>query len=1502
MHESEARKSGRRIYIAALFLPLLLGVIICSSTAGVNWLRQERLEVEVEALATADYSPWEQTRFAPIQPRLATQLAADSNGTNQPNYVALGVTPAWTATSDATSTLPTETSLPTLVAQVATDTPIANTATATASATITDTPIATDTALPSITPTHTTTNTPIPTLTFTPQPSATNTPIPTLTFTPRPPATNTPIPTWTFTPQPTSTPQPTATDVIPAPVAAFQVTPATGIAPLNVTITNQSSGQITNYSWNFGDGIGTSTVAAPGGYTYNTPNTYTITLTVTGPGGTRTATRTVTVTAPAQTDADVSLSKLASVTTANVGDTFTYTLTASNAGPIGATSVTITDTLPAQVAFVSSPQCAATGQNITCNLGIIADGGAAAATITVQAISAGSATNTATVNASQPDPNTANNIATATVVISDPPPEADIEIVSYTPSNSTPQEGETITTTLTVRNNGTTPVDNVIIGAASGDLGLTPNNHAPSQGIMNGDNWEVGNLTGGQTVTLVVTSTLDTGTGGTSITRTRSITNTSITDPNSGNNTGSFTLNVQVIADADLNLSKVASVTTATVGETFTYTLTVTNNGPADANNITLVDTLPTQVSYVSGPGACSENSGIVTCVIPFLSGATATASFTYTVQATGTGVATNTANISADEPDSNLGNNTASATVTINAAEADLEFTTFSFDNGNPAVGETITATIEIVNNGPLPATNIRLGDSNGSGALGLPTVLTVSHGTFTGGEWDIPLLNNSETATVTLEITVDAGAAGTTVSRWREIIASDQPDPDSTPGNSLTTEDDYNSYSVTVQPLAQIDLQLTKSAPGTATVNTSFDYTLTVNNVSAANATNVQITDTLPAQVTFVSSPQCSAIGQDVTCNLGTINAGGNTTATITVMPVNQGNATNTATVSSTEPDANPGDNSDSATVNIGPETLRLVSLCSAEPGTQNRWRVDNFNPFPISFTWLEYNNPTPATGTETVPAAVGATRGEVIFFTPVVGTIQIWVPDPATGVVHDTNSPSGATCDIDLALTKTVDNPTPQVGQAFTFTVSVFNGDTHQGSGIQVTDNMPAGLTIQGVPTATHGTYDSGTDTWNLGTLPVGETAILTITATAATPGIYTNTAVISAANQPDANTSNNSDTATVTVSAPPSADIAVSLNVNNTTAYAGTNIIFTLSADNLGPDTATNVQISFGLPAGLVYVSDTSGGAYNSSTGMWTIPSLANGGNAIIQITAQVDGTQSGINVTGSLIGLDQLDTNAANDSSSVIIFMIDVHFEVRISVDNASPTEGEQITYTVTADNYGSGPATGITIDVPLPGGLTYVSDDGGGGYNSTSGVWTIPTLGSGFVFNLQITAQVDVGTLGSAITTTATKTAMDQPDQTTGDDSASVMINVVSGSADVFIGSAGASTNPVPVGNTTTIIVNIGNNGPDTANNVNLSFDLPANLVILSSSCDVLNVVGTTYTCGIATPLTNGANSALTFDIRADAIGSYPLNFVLSATEADSNVGNNSGAVTLTAQ
>src|SRR3954451_1397565 len=92
---------------------------------------------------------------------------------------------------------------------------------------------------------------------------------------------------------------PIAGPPVPAPRASFTASPTSGVAPLDVTFTNNSTtstGTQTAWAWDFGDGTTTSTEQNPT-HTFSSAGTYTVTLTASNAGGTSTATSTITVSA-----------------------------------------------------------------------------------------------------------------------------------------------------------------------------------------------------------------------------------------------------------------------------------------------------------------------------------------------------------------------------------------------------------------------------------------------------------------------------------------------------------------------------------------------------------------------------------------------------------------------------------------------------------------------------------------------------------------------------------------------------------------------------------------------------------------------------------------------------------------------------------------------------------------------------------------------------------------------------------------------------------------------------------------------------------------------------------------------------------------------------------------------------------------------------------------------------------------------------------------------------
>lgn len=127
--------------------------------------------------------------------------------------------------------------------------------------------------------------------------------------------------------------------------------------------------------------------------------------------------------------------------------------------------------------------------------------------------------------------------------------------------------------------------------------------------------------------------------------------------------------------------------------------------------------------------------------------------------------------------------------------------------------------------------------------------------------------------------------------------------------------------------------DLSLTKTAspnPGQAGVNLS--YRITATNNGPAVATNVTVTDTLPAGITFVSATttqgNCSGTAT-VTCSLGTLPVGGAAIVTIVVTPSAAGQIINSASVSGSQSDFDLSNNSVAVTTLIQPAAASPTML---------------------------------------------------------------------------------------------------------------------------------------------------------------------------------------------------------------------------------------------------------------------------------------------------------------------------------------------------------------------------------------------------------------------------------------------------------------------------------------------------------------------------------------------------------------------------------------------
>ncbi|HUG71519.1 MAG TPA: DUF11 domain-containing protein, partial [Pirellulaceae bacterium] len=241
-----------------------------------------------------------------------------------------------------------------------------------------------------------------------------------------------------------------------------------------------------------------------------------------------------------------------------------------------------------------------------------------------------------------------------------------------------------------------------------------------------------------------------------------------------------------------------------------------------------------------------------------------------------------------------------------------------------------------------------------------------------------------------------------------------------------------------------------------------------------------------------------------------------------------------------------------------------------------------------------------------------------------------------------------------DADLSLTKTVDDATPTSGQQVTFTVTVSNAGPSSATNVVVQDSLPAGLTFVS-STPSQGTFNNATGQWAVGTIANGGSATLQIVAAVTTSGAKTNIAQVRSVDQndPDSTPNNNvasEDDQDEVVVTPEVADLSLTKTVDNARADVGTNVTFTITVSNAGPQDATNVAVRDNLPAGLSFVSSApSQGSFDNATGIWSVGSIANGASATLTITASVDTLGSKTNIA-QVSAADQFDIDSTPDNN------------------------------------------------------------------------------------------------------------------------------------------------------------------------------------------------------------------------------------------------------------
>jgi len=359
--------------------------------------------------------------------------------------------------------------------------------------------------------------------------------------------------------------------------------------------------------------------------------------------------------------------------------------------------------------------------------------------------------------------------------------------ITNTVDKSTANVGDTVTYTIAVTNNGSVNATGLTV-IDDWPVGITYVSSSADQGSYDNSTsiWTVGNLNTMASARLTITATVTVRAGVIILDNQVRISKVDQQDDNMPKQIANASFTIQ---SADLTLTNTVDNAAPDQQGTITYTVNLTNNGPANATGVVVYEDLPQNVTYVSSStnqGSYDSSSGNWT-IGNVTNGAGAKLTITVTVNmGTGAlGIDNVVAMAYADQPDSNLNNNDATANVKVNGADLGL---TNGEDNTSPSVGDTVTFTVTLTNNGPLDDTGIIVTDIVPAGLTYSSSVADQGTYNATTGIWTVGSVANTGTATLTLKVTVNSGMATQKITSTAKITHSDQPDGDTSDNISAT------------------------------------------------------------------------------------------------------------------------------------------------------------------------------------------------------------------------------------------------------------------------------------------------------------------------------------------------------------------------------------------------------------------------------------------------------------------------------------------------------------------------------------------------------------------------------------------------------------------------------------------------------------------------------------------------------------------------------------------
>ena len=945
------------------------------------------------------------------------------------------------------------------------------------------------------------------------------------------------------------------------------------------------------------------------------------------------------------------------------------------------------------------------------------------------------------------------------------------------------------------------------------------------------------------------------------------------------------------VKPADVQIVKTPNNGTESAGSPISFTLSWANEGEGSATGVVVSDTLPSgngldwSISASTGTGSTCVLSAadVLTCNVGTIAGNpnfpnAAPVNGTVTLTSATTSAACGEINNTGQITSNNDGTDNDPGQVTVLCPDVKVEKTP---DGGTVQAGATATFTIVVTNLGPGTATNVTLTDDLPVGyvwTLGGADAASCSINTVPSPDvlsCNFGSIGDDGTRTITLSAPT-TGANCAVIDNTAIVDAANEPERAN--GNNS----DPGSIDVLC---AVIQLEKTAKPAGPVSAGDEIGFDIVVSNTGDGTATNVVVTDDLPAGVNWSIDPAvtgCSIDGdvgdQTLTCSRASLAAGASFTVHIEGVTdaLDCGTISNTAFVTT----GNDGNDSDDASVvvlcpdievektgngtidaggnavftikvtNHGPGEAKGVTLADQLPA--GTWILGGANGDDCAISASNLLSCDFGSigddGTRTITVTLTTTADDC---GSILNTVTVSATnEPANDQFPNTDNDTIVVQCPDLTVAKTGNGPI-SAGETATFTITVTNLGPGAAADATLSDQLPAGAwTLGGADAADCAIDASNLLTCDFGTIDApGQGAdnirVITVSKTsdAGDCDSIPNAVTVGASNEAGEDTDDNDDNATIVVNCP---DIQV-VKDGNGPISAGEGAIFTITVTNLGPGTAFDVELTDELPAGTIW---TLGGANAVSCSIddtvnpdllsCDFGTLVDDASRTITLTGETDAGDCGSipNLAAATASNESDDDLENNDDDATIVVNCPL-IVITKSADAPVVSAGDQIGFTVTVTNTGAGTAFGVTVTDTLPGDMSWAISPASTGWTITAGVLSFgpAPLAGGTSTSVHIIATTDATDCGLV-----PNTAFLQYSGGSGSDDSEITVEC----PDITIGKTAANS-PIVAGavaSYTITVVNKLGDGIGIARDVTVDDDLPAGVTWSEDSEDCTIVAG----------------------------------------------------------